>query len=147
LEDNLADMTIIPLQNHWHRPRNAKGKRMLVQSPLIPRIVCAGFSGAVSWLEVEKHQHITGVLGVNGTPLPMRAGGAERLREISEALRGERQIKAGAMARILLRGSMYDQSVEISRIDTKHGKWAWFIYSLFGAEREFKIEMKHLQAA
>lgn len=152
LEENEWN-SLVPLQyRHRAVTRHGRGrnvKRARVEMPLIPRIVIAGFSGPVPWLQVEEYRHITGVLGVSGTPIPMRPGEVERLQMTSAALlmpKKEIHIEVGGKAKVPMVGGMeeYHRIVEVASL---HGRWATVIQSWFGMPRAVKIAVDDLEAA
>lgn len=145
--------SLVPLQYRLRavtrhgRGRNVKRNR--VEMPLIPRIVIVGFSEAVPWLQVGSHRHVTGVLGVNGMPIAMRRGEAERLQRKSAELllpKKEIQFKPGDQAKVPRVGWMeeHHRIVEIASIQ---GKWATVIQSWFGTARGVKVAVDDLEAA
>ncbi len=154
LEAQCDAFTIVPLVYHRLSARNTRRRglefrrnlmRGHIESPLIPRIVVAGMELPPSATALAEHNpHIIGVLGINGAPMPMRAGEPERLREISSALMKPTPIyKPGDKVKIVGASSPH-AVIEIKSI---HGKYAHFIQSWFNQEHEMKIELDKLEAA
>jgi transcription antitermination factor NusG len=144
LEEQRLAMSLTPLQIRFFSPtrhvrsKTRQRKRMAV--PLVPRIVIAGFIGPVPWLTLDDCRHITGVLGIAGSPVAMRPGEAERLRETSAALlipTPDKPVLPGAKARLTTPGLFEGHLVEVSSIS---GKWAKVIQSWFGSTREVRVE-------
>lgn len=143
--------TLTPLETRWRlaKPRcgGKSRKREAYQVPLLPRMVLVGFAEPPRWLAVMDRYGITGVLGINGAPVPMRRGEAERLQQASERLRrqsGPRAVKAGSKARIAAPGLFLGHVVEVRSIT---GKTARIVQQLFGAAREVEIALDDLDAA
>lgn len=150
LEAECDAFTIVPLVYRPLSPRWRGVKYAIkmgkAEMPLIPRIVVAGMelppsAGVLS----EVNRHITGVLGINGEPMPLRTGEPERLLEISAALMKPVPIyKSGDKVKMPMAGYGSAGVVEVSSV---RGRWAHVIQSWFGIEREVRVPLENLEAA
>lgn len=153
LEEERGAYTLVPLIHRWrtskrHGPsRNLQ--RVKTELPLIPRIVVVGLASPPQASELSRsYRHITGVLGIAGSPAAMRPGEVERLRETSVGLlqpRNPARFKAGDRVRMPVPG--YGGEHVIVEISSLTGKWAKVKQSWFGAEREVPVEVDKLEAA
>lgn len=123
-------------------------KRGRIEMPLIPRIVVAGFNAPPQpHYLAEQCWYITGILGIDGEPIPMRQGEAERLRLTSaELLRPKPDLRPGDRAK-LNRLGFRDEYRDVVEIRSLTGKWAKIQQSWFGAEREVTVAVEDLEAA
>lgn len=148
--------SLVPLET---RTRIARGKtrsagrkkqaREIYQLPLIPRMVLLGTTGPLPWLTILDHQHVTGAIGIDGMPLAMRAGEAERLQAASEYLRllaAPRPLKIGSRAYVTKPG-WAGRIVEITDLPER-GRWAR-VKGCFAAdpERIAVVDREELEAA
>lgn len=145
--------SLIPIENkkrnvsRHHRGAKAKVREFAV--PLVPRMVFFGYpaSEKVPWLTITDAYHITGVLGIKGTPAQMRPGEIDRLRDTSEALLRPMvltPIEAGKRARMMAPGLWQGHVVDVASITGKHAK---VIQNWFGVSTEVKVDVKDLEAA
>jgi transcription antitermination factor NusG len=101
---------LVPLETRWKLARGAKragktARRVRYQVPLLPRIVLCGMTGFPDWLKILAFPGISGVIGTNGEPIPLRPGEAERIQASSEAVRHApqgREHKVGQMVRVVI---------------------------------------------
>lgn len=123
-------------------------KRGKIEMPLIPRVVVVGFETAPQLhVLAEDCWYITGILGIDGEPIPMRQGEAERLRLTSaELLRPKPDLRPGDRAK-LTRLGFRDEYLDVVEIKSLNGKHAKIIQSWFGAEREVTVAVEDLEAA
>ena len=148
--EELGDMTLTPLETRVKLADNERGGRFALrkfyQIPVFPRFVLVGFFTQPNWLAVMDNYHITGVLGFNGTPAPMRKGEAERIRESSEALRQVAhpiRLEDAKRARIIAPGLFTGHVVEIASLQ---GKKVRTIQDWFGQKREVEMHIDDLES-
>lgn len=143
--------SLIPIEykkrrtSRHHRGEKAKVREFAV--PLVPRMVFFGYAGPVPWLRIMDAYHVTGVLGINGTPAQMRPGEIDRLRDTSEALLRPMvmtPVEAGKKARMMAPGLWQGHVVEVASVT---GKWAKVVQNWFGVPTEVKVDVKDLEAA
>lgn len=147
--EELGDMTLTPLETRVRLMDNQRGGkfalRTFYQVMVFPRLVMVGFNSQPNWLAVMDNYHITGVLGFNGTPAPMRKGEAERIAASSEALRSAKlpkPLEAGGRARIIAPGMFTGHVVEIASL---HGKRGFMIQTWFGEKRIVEMKLEDLE--
>jgi transcription antitermination factor NusG len=127
LEDQERNwFTLVPLDKRWRLTDRRSGgknkKREAYMVPLLPRMVIAGFREPPPWLYILDHQHITGVLGINHEPIPLRQGEPELLRAISYALAAKgpaHAIAPGGKALVTCPGPLQGAMVEVGTLKGK----------------------------
>lgn len=141
--------TLVPLETRWRlmdkRRGGGKPPRVRYQVPLIPRVVIVGCHGEFQF-EAMDSLFVTGVLGIDGVPCPMRQGEAERLQAASEGLRKSvepKPLRAGGSATVTAPGLFMGHIVEVASLT---GKRAKVIQNWFGERREVEVAREDLEA-
>jgi transcription antitermination factor NusG len=124
--------------------------------PIMPRYVFAGFAGTPPWWHLFQIPLITGVVGLNGTPLkigstekPIMPGFIAKFRnglrrpDAERFMRTHREYAVGDLARIA-EGALRDKVVEVEKIDAGR---AFFHVEMFGGEQWLSLPLDYLEAA
>jgi len=124
-----------------------KRKYMPVRYPMFGRYIFVG--GSFSWLHLMAERHVTGVVGCDSVPSPIKDEAIEKLRNMSSAVphihsvNPHRALRLGELAEIQV-GPFAGQIVKIEGL---HGRKASIFINLFGTQKEATINLEDLEAA
>ena len=103
----------------------------------------------VPWLHLMAERHVTGVMGCDCVPSPIKDEAIEKLRNMSSAVphihsvNPHRALRLGELAEIQV-GPFAGQIVKIEGL---HGRKASIFINLFGTQKEATINLEDLEAA
>ncbi|MBN8292832.1 hypothetical protein JI664_12730 [Rhodobacter sp. NTK016B] len=135
-----------PTETRWRKIAKGKIKRKEYEAVLVPRYIFARFTGRPQWDLLKASRWLTGVVGIDGVPLPITdetLAAMEqvpaRLAEIRAREEERRTIRPGDRVRIR-DGAMEGWVVEVRSI---HAGIARFIVPLMG-DRETEMQVGRL---
>lgn len=130
--------------------RVGRGSRRSSRTVVYPMFVRYLFVRApVPWLHLMAVNHVTGVVGFDGTPAPIEDHEIERIKNMSgniphrASVNPHRALRTGEVAEITA-GPFAGQVVKIAGL---HGNKAKIFVNLFGGVKEAEILLADLEAA
>ncbi len=127
--------------------RGSKRKTMDVRYPMFIRYIFV--REPVPWLHLLAVNHVTGVVGIDGSPSPISDREIAKIKAMSASVphrasvNPHRALRTGELAEITA-GPFTGQVVKISGL---HGNKARIFVNLFGSVKEADILLKNLEAA
>ena len=137
----------LPTEVKSRRVGGRIGKRKAVVYPMFSRYIFIG--GSFSWLHLMAERHVTGVVGCDCVPSPIKDEAIEKLRNMSSAVphihsvNPHRALRLGELAEIQV-GPFAGQIVKIEGL---HGRKASIFINLVGTQKEATINLGDLAAA
>lgn len=146
--------TFVPIRREWRRKNKFVKTKELHSYPVAPRYVFAGFQRRVPlWFDLFNLPVISGVVGLEGEPSPIRGEAMSRLIQktagglnapaVQKFMRTHHEFAVGQTVEVI-DGPFEGRKVPVVAI---RGARASLMLQLFGAEMEIELPMDILQAA
>lgn len=139
--------TFLPVHKKWRRPNKFIRERRLISYPLMRGYI---FVREPLWVELFRLRIVTGVVGIEGEPMPISDGSMAHFfkaefmpRPEEKYMKPHKEFKVGDMAEISA-GPLAGRILHISDI---HGKSARAVLDLLGKDTPIEIDLENLEAA